>query len=190
MLLSLGLPQQTLQSLATLALATTGVVAVANAQSVVSPRFEDYSVRTIYRGPAKPPVIPDRTQLQGTDLRCFGADPSFYSKTQVNFAGHFVVDTCSCGSGCHYLFMWDAVTGKLYRQLPPGAIEVGPFESRDASPQLVYKGEEYRPNSTLLIVEGCIEDSCDCATRYYRWTGSRFHLVLQQPVRMPGRCAR
>jgi hypothetical protein len=43
----------------------------------------------------------------------------------VNFAGHFVIDACTCGSGCHYLYMWDAVSGKFYQRLPPGVIDGG-----------------------------------------------------------------
>lgn len=160
-------------------------------QPVVSPRFEDYPVSDIYRGTVKPPHFGNPSQYQGTDLRCFGGDSSDYdySNERVNFAGHFVVDACTCGSGCHYLYMWDAVSGKFYQRLPPGVIDIGPYAAREArSPGIVYKGEQYRPDSSLLIVEGCVEDTCDCATRYYRWTGSRFQLILRQPVRMPAKC--
>jgi hypothetical protein len=160
-----------------------------NGQSVVSPRFEDFLVSNVYRGVAKPPDFGNRDRYQGTDLRCFGGDPMDYANKQVNFAGHLVISTCACGSGCHYLFMWDAVSGKFYHHVPPGAIDVGPYPMRGVQPPgIVYQGEQHQPNSSLLIVEGCVEDTCDCATRYYRWTGNQFQLILRQPVRMPEAC--
>ena len=91
--------------------------------------------------------------------------------------------------GCHSLYMWDAKTGRFYPRLPPGVIGVGPYARRGVQPPgIVYMGEQYRPDSGLLIVEGCVDDTCDCAKRYYRWTGSQFKLILRQPVRMPERC--
>lgn len=79
------------------------------------PRFEEYKVAKLYRGVVRPPIFGEVTQYEGTDLRCFSGDSSNYSKEPVNFAGRFVNESCSCGSGCHYLFMWDAPTGRFYR---------------------------------------------------------------------------
>jgi hypothetical protein len=95
-------------------------------------------------------------------------DSQVYETERVNFAGHFVIDSCTCGTGCHYLFMWDAINGKVYQRLPPGVIDVGPFNS--GTDELIeYKGED-RADSSLLIVDACVEASCDCATRYYKGT--------------------
>jgi len=176
--------------LVALFLVTGGSLPSGNAQSVVSPRFEDFLVSNVYRGVVKPPDFGNRDhQYQGTDLRCFGGDPTDYANKQVNFAGHFVISTCTCGSGCLYLFMWDAVSGKFYQRIPPGLIDVGPYARRGVPPPgIVYQGERYQPNSSLLIVEGCVEDTCDCAARYYKWTGDQFKLILRQPVRMPETC--
>jgi hypothetical protein len=80
--------------------------------------------------------------------------------------------------------MWNAVSGKFYQRIPPGVINIG----SDSSDSVAYKGEEHYPNSSLLVVEGCVEDTCDCATRYYRWTGRRFQLILRQSVRVPAKC--
>src|ERR1051326_2603997 len=179
---TLSVAQRTrIRGLVAVGLAAGGFISTANGQAVVAPRFEDHPVAKIYRGTVNPPNFGNQNQFEGTDLRCFGGDPSEYSRATVNFAGHFVLSACTCGSGCHYLFMWDAVTGKFYQRVPPGVIDVGPYEARDAQPPgLVYKGEQYQPNSSLLIVEGCIEDTCDCATRYYWWTGTRFKLLLDR----------
>jgi hypothetical protein len=83
--------------------------------------------------------------------------------------------------------MWDAISGKFYQRLPPGVIDIGSFDAGGGR-SVEYKGEQYRTNSSLLIVEGCVEDTCDCSQRYYQWTGSQFKLILRQPVPMPDAC--
>ena len=42
--------------------------------------------------------------------------------------GHFVMGSCGCGSGCHYLFMWDAITGEFHPQFPFGPINIGLYK--------------------------------------------------------------
>jgi len=150
------------------------------------PTFEDYPVSRVYHGAVKPPIfgIPDR--YSGTELRCFD-NPSSYAREKVNFAGHFVIAACTCGSGCHYLFMWDARTGGLYRDFPFASLNVRPYDAKGYS--IGYKGEQHVPNSSLLIVEGCIEDSCDCATRYYHWNGRKFQLLIRKQAPIPPGCS-
>jgi hypothetical protein len=161
----------------------------AAAPSARVPRFEYYRVSGVYQGESIPPQFGNLSQYEGAELRCLGGDAD-YSREHANFAGHFVVESCTCGTGCYFLFMWDALNGKLfYREIPFHAINVGPYsESGRPSPAIVYRGEQYRLDSTLLIVEGCLGEACDCATRYYRWNGSQFQLILKQPVRMPLGC--
>jgi hypothetical protein len=166
------------------------VLAAASAQSTRPPRFRDHSVSSVYRGEVKPPDFGNPDQYEGTDLRCFGGDPAEYTKGHANFAGHFVIGTCTCGSGCHYLFMWDALNGKFYRQFPFGSINVGPYDLGADVPPGAFKREQYRVDSTLLIVEGCIEGTCDCSTRYYNWNGSEFKLILSHASRIPLSCSK
>ena len=174
------------------ALIATFALMMADAEPAQSnpPRFEDFPVAAVYHGSVKAPAFGNPAQYQGTDSRCFGGDDQYdYSTEGVNFAGHFVIGTCTCGTGCHYLYMWDAMSGRFYQRLPPGVIDIGPYTGRGVPPPgIVYNGEQYQQNSGLLIVEGCVEDTCDCGKRYYRWTGSQFKLIFRQPVRMPDRC--
>jgi hypothetical protein len=151
------------------------------------PLFINFPVAGIYHGPVKPPNFGSPEKFEGTDLRCFGGDPSEFAKEHVNFAGHFVVGACTCGTGCHYLFMWDAVTGKFYERLPPAAIDVGPYDMAGPDP-IEYKGEEYHIDSSLLVVDGCVEDTCDCATRYYRWDERAFREISSTVTRVPTKC--
>lgn len=161
---------------------------LASGQQTNLPRFEDYRVTRVYRGSVKPPRFGNPDQYEGTDQRCFGLEPAAYAKLPVNFAGHYVISACSCGTGCHYLYLWDAVTGKFYRDFPFGPIDIGPFDVGQDSPPVEYKGEQFRRDSSLLILDGCIEDTCDCATRYYRWDGRRFKLITRQQSRQPHKC--
>ena len=80
------------------------------------------------------------------------------------------------------------MTGKFYSLLPPGIIQVGPFGAEGPATSLTYKGEQFRKDSSLLIVDGCVEDTCDCATRYYVWKGIRFKMISRQRVHMPLKC--
>ena len=52
------------------------------------------------------PNIDNRFLLRAHAVICgaSAALPADYSQEQVNFAGHFVVNACTRGAGCHYLF--------------------------------------------------------------------------------------
>jgi len=153
-----------------------------------APKFKDYPVASVYRGPTKAPIFGDLSQYSGTDVRCFGGDPSEYRQMRVNFAGHFVIDTCTCGSGCHYFFLWDATTGKVYLDSPLGSINVGPYGI--APHMTTYTGEQYRADSRLLMVSGCREETCDCGTWYFEWKDWKLNLFLKQPSRHLLGCAK
>ena len=175
-------------------LCTLGMtIPATQAQSSRVPRFEDYPVQSIYRGPVKLLHLDDPNRYaDSAEGRCVGGEaPPGYVPGPVNFAGHFVVETCTCGSGCYSLYLWDAITGKFHGFFPSsGAIDVGPYGIGQVSPPVTYKGEEFHANSTLLILEGCIEDTCDCGRRYYNWSGKEFKLILRQPTRMPPSCTK
>ena len=162
---------------------------LASAQSQKLPDFQQYRVSSVYSGPVKLPDFGEAAQYTGTDLRCFG-DANQYANEHVNFAGHFVIVACTCGTGCHYLFVWDALNGRFYQRLPFGAINIGPFDAGPLVPPIEYGGEQYHADSTLLFVEGCFGENCDCGIRYYNWTGRRFRLISKRPTRKPPDCTK
>ena len=84
--------------------------------------------------------------------------------------------------------MWDARTGKLYRNLPFGALNVGPYLGNDNASPVKYSGESFRPDSRLLIIEACRESTSDCGKKYYIWTGSTFRIVSKLVSTMPPNC--
>lgn len=152
------------------------------------PSFEEYPVAKVHKGAVIPPNFGPLNQYSGTDLRCFGSPPVTYTAMHVNFAGHFVMRTCSCGSGCHYLFLWDAHNGKVYRDLPFPPINVGPYGAGGTTRPVQYAGEQHRADSSLLILDGCFEETCDCARRYYVWSGDQFKLIRRDSARLPPKC--
>jgi hypothetical protein len=84
--------------------------------------------------------------------------------------------------------MWDALSGNFFRRIAIGVINIGPYGLGSVHGPIEYQGEKYRVDSTLLIVEGCVEDTCDCAKRYYQWNGRRFKLLQKIPSRIPPEC--
>ena len=159
--------------------------------AVPVPRFENYLVHGVYREGSKAPDV-GKMDIYGLHA-CFGGDPGAQAGRTANFAGHYVLQACSCGSGCHGFVMWDAATGKVFdHESPLGPINVGPYydSSRPGAPLSSYEGESYRFDSRLLVIEGCREQTCDCAKRYFEWTGSKFRLILRQPVQMPAECVK
>jgi hypothetical protein len=169
------------------------MLAMCSLQGVLSPQvrrppsFADYPVSAIYRGPVAPPRFGPTEQYQGTDLRCFGGSPEEYTGRHVDFAGHFIVGHCSCGTGCSYLYLWDARTGKFYRLLDLALINVGPFLDPNG-PLVKYTGASYRADSSLLVLDGCVEGTCDCAKRYYVWRNGEFSPIYRQAETVPPRC--
>jgi hypothetical protein len=142
------------------------------------PRFEDYPVAR-YTGRVVAPKFRDQRQYSGTDSRCLASDYKDYSAERVNFAGHLVIAQCGCGTGCFYLFMWDARTGRLNHPLPFGPFNVGPYFDnlhRDAAP-ISYSGASFQSGSKLLVIEGCREGTCECGTWYYAWNENAFRLL-------------
>jgi hypothetical protein len=169
-----------------LLLSFTAALMVYPALGVSLPEFSSYPAPNALHPIARPPV------LSGVDrddplMRCVGGAPQRLQNQEVNFAGNYVLRSCTCGSGCFFLYMWDARSGRLfYSGLPIGAVDVGPFGPPFSD--LVYKGEDFRRNSRLLVIQGCIEGTCDCATWYFEWTGLRFRKIESRPVQLPLKC--
>jgi len=115
----------------------------------------------------------------------------FFGKEKPNFAGEWIVHSCTCGSGCGYPFMWNARTGEVYRAFPFDSVNAGP-------PWTGWRGLVHTASSRLLIAEGYIgegegegEGEGDSptrfpGTRFYLWNGRRFVLLSQVALPAPG----
>lgn len=160
---------------------------------VTKPKFENFRVAPVYHEVAVPPQFLsgdlDSLPLPESDPKCINPYlPNEYSNKRANFAGHFVLAQCSCGSGCGYMFVWDAKNGKVYHTMPYGALEIGPYVYDGHS--IVFKGLIFRVDSNLLIAEGCFDQDAhptvrDCARRYFTWNGARFTRIYSERILTP-----
>ena len=147
-------------------LIATGATAQSSAPTANEqlPRFEDYPVTDIYKGPPAPPK-----------LRCPG-DRLFRTRIREgaakgpNFAGHYTIADWGCGAGCVSVAIVDAKDGRIC-DAPFQALAWGVPMMKDSVEPLAYKLD-----SRLLIVRGCPEEET-CGSYFYEWTGTRFKLI-------------
>jgi hypothetical protein len=143
-----------------------------------SPRFSDYPVTNTFRGhPATP-----KFHRSGR----WDADPKFRDSVRFsvargpNFAGSFTIVEAPCGTGCAYVSIVDARTGRIFENLPFAVVQVGdpPF-----------LGLSFRLRSRLLMVEGYVdtvgerdEPKRSAIRAYYEWTGTELRLIERRRV--------
>jgi hypothetical protein len=159
--------------------------------------FSQYPAYSVFKGKVTPPhfrksLKPEDTFFPDGDPHCGWDDDGFYDRyygaMKPNFAGNYIIAGCTCGSGCHYLLMWDARTGEVIRNLPVGTIDVGPYSG---APIITYAGETHRVDSNLLVLEGCFDQDAhperrDCGRYFYLWTkGKKFAFLSKQSTRVP-----
>ncbi len=131
------------------------------------PDFADYPVKEIYKGkPARPQIVtPYQKQFRTRIRQSMQQGP--------NFAGHYIVATWGCGSGCMQFVVTDAVSGRVYD--PPMksvAFHFGP--DAEHGPQKYPDMVNVRPDSALLVVEGCPEEGDECGRFYYHFEKGKF----------------
>jgi len=139
--------------------------------SEVRPKFEDFPVKSIYRGSPAPP------KLATDDQRMFRTMIRQGAKAKVEFAGHYTVPVWGCGAGCTDYVIADSITGTIYDGLFVVDLPGRWFEEHNLP-----LGErlEYRPNSRLLKVNGC-PDERDCGFYDYEMVdGKGLKLVRKE----------
>jgi hypothetical protein len=105
-----------------------------------------------------------RTQLRG------------WAKEKPNFAGHYILATWGCGTGCTQIAIIDAITGKVFH--PPGArtnsvvnvhhelLVAGESSARRAD----FGALRYSTDSRLLVLIGAPEDRVENrGISYFVW---------------------
>lgn len=146
------------------------------------PQFADYRAAVFVGQAAIPRFVRGRVggkMFPEGDLRCVGTDAERmrrFSGLRPNFAGHYVLYRCSCGSGCVYPFVWDAKSGDIVRDLPFGSLDIGAPSSR-------YGGMIFEVGSRLLIADGRFElDNPDesqheVARKYFLLVNRKFRMI-------------
>lgn len=128
------------------------------------PRFTDYPVRGIYRGrPARVVLTPDN-RLFRTRLR-------EAARQRANFAGHYVVTTWGCGTGCRLGAIVDLKTGRVHWL--PHRLEGWPYGEPPYPEPL-----EFRTGSRLIVLTGARGETestdGEVGVHFYEFRGGRF----------------
>ncbi|EPR9082510.1 hypothetical protein ACU9CW_003072 [Cronobacter dublinensis] len=119
------------------------------AQSV--PKFDNYSIKDVYRGPVAPLRLSDdqKNHLYGEYL--YAAENS----NKVNYAGHYILFIYGCGGGALCAGVKDAKNGHL--------LETG-TDAYDAS---FWNGATFKINSSLLEISGKTFENNFTATDFF-----------------------
>jgi hypothetical protein len=140
--------------------------------SEVRPKFEDFSVKTIYRGsPAAP-------KLATEDQRMFGTKIRGGAKAEVEFAGHYTVPAWGCGSGCNDYVIADSITGTIYDGLYVVDLPSAWLEEHGHKEE---KRMEYHPDSRLLKINGCPGEH-DCGFYDYEMVDGKGLRLLRKDL--------
>ena len=113
---------------------------------VERPKFEDFAVKTVFRGtPASP-------KLATEDQKMFRSRIREGAKAKVEFAGHYTVPVWGCGSGCNDYVIADSINGAVYDGLYVVDLPSAWLEEHGHSEE---KRMEYHRDSRLLKINGC-----------------------------------
>ena len=130
------------------------ILSFASVSAQPLPRFEQYPVR-VHNGKTVPPIPPTS---QDRDVRCCiwveDAGP-------INFAGKYRLTPDTCGSECITVHVVDRTTGMHFIA---GSYGYSYIFGLDRPVDLPH-GLEYRANSRLLIIHGCLGEQ-NCGSYY------------------------
>lgn len=139
------------------------------AQQAWAPAASDYPAVQMPAGLTSEPIIntPAKAYFR-TRIREGSSQGS-------NFGGHYALLQWGCGDGCTTFFIVDELNGRVYE---PGYNLTAPKGAPDAN-----FGFRYKPDSRLLIIEGCHGNVAGSCGKYYMlWTGSKLEPVLREPL--------
>jgi len=119
------------------------------------PSFEKFPAKQIYKGIPAPPKLDKDQRMFRTVIRK-GA------KSQVQFAGHYTIPQCGCGTGCSQFYIVDSINGRVY----DGGFGISDFpgswlEKQSGDPP---DRVQFTASSRLLKINGCPNEH-DCG--YY-----------------------
>ena len=90
----------------------------------------------------------------------------------VNFAGHFILATWGCGTGCGQCALIDGKTGNVFFPPQLAGTTLGYGELSEKAEML-----EHKKDSTLLILYGVPAGSKKYGIWYYEWMGKALKLI-------------
>ena len=138
-----------------------------------SPRFEDYPVREVYKGPVAP------VRLDSRRARMFRTRLREDSRGGPNFAGRYTVVVWGCGTGCAQMGVVESKTGRVY--FPPVEYMDIPDTEDEAA-----RSQWFRLDSRLLrITQSQYDGTSSYTAYYYLFDRGRFRLLRKSVERVP-----
>lgn len=134
-------------------------------------KFPDFATSGDFHGKPAAPILATRSQ------RTFRSAIREAAAKGPDFAGHYTIAECGCGSGCMSVAVVDAITGKVFEA--PFRILSLPLAEGEGGHQ--YQGAVYQLKSRLLIADGCPEET-NCGTYYYEWSDNKFKRLRFDPA--------
>ena len=138
------------------------------------PRFDQFRVTETFDG------APTRPRLQTANQNMYRTEIRSGALGIPNFAGHFTVILWGCGSACLGGAIADARTGDVV-DLPFRNVGAGAgyqFADGTVALQENWQMISFKPDSSLLIVRGCLNDDAQkCAIYFYQWHAHRVRLL-------------
>lgn len=120
------------------------------------PSFEKFPAKQIYKGIPAPPKLDKDQRMFRTVIRK-GA------KSQVQFAGHYTIPQCGCGTGCSQFYIVDSINGRVYDGFGISDLPGKWLEKQSGDP---LDRVQFTASSRLLKVNGCPNEH-DCG--YYEY---------------------
>jgi hypothetical protein len=143
------------------------------------PRFEDYPVASVYRGPISPPNLTKQAEM----YRKVIADGIRHG---VNFAGSYVVVRFSIGDGPLGVILVDALSGNVLK-LPKAVVGDSYFvaatsclalnEGRSYLDQEDTQVLSFRVDSELMTIRQCTHTGW--AKRFYHLSKGKWHFITR-----------
>jgi hypothetical protein len=130
------------------------------ARAAEPPRFEDFQVDDVDKGPTR---VPD---FEGRD-RAFANYKTQISeglKEGPNFAGHYSVIQIGCGTGCSRAYIADSRNGQVFA-FPRGGEDHFMLDLT------------FEPSSRLLKAQWADFDNDDCVLEFFEWEGAKASVI-------------
>jgi hypothetical protein len=138
-----------------------------------APRFENYPVREVYKGPVA--VV----RLDSRRARMFRTRLREDSRGGPNFAGRYAVVVWGCGTGCAQMGIVDSKTGRVY--FPPLEYTDIPDMEDEA-----VRSQWFRLDSRLLrVTRNHYDGHGGYTVYYYLFDDGRFRLLRKAEERLP-----
>lgn len=136
--------------------------------------FKNYPTTEIYKGKIAPPKLTREEKESPLGEKLLYSLENY--NPEVNFAGHYIVETYSCGMWCHYSVILDAKTGKIYSWNGISSF-CFPELDTDFACNENFSEVEYRVDSNLIIFFGSLDYDKDRGFHYYKFeNGKLIHL--------------